>query len=62
MDGSAPMAILQSNGFCGCEECIDDISIIETQQLHIVEEDRLIGMLKDVESVRGMRHIKTDPS
>jgi len=58
MDGSTQKAILQPNGFCGCEDCIDDVSIIETQQLHIVEEDRLLGILKDVKTVEGMRHMK----
>ena len=44
MDGSAPEAILQLNGFCGCEECVDDLTIIDTNHLHIVEEARLIAM------------------
>jgi hypothetical protein len=60
MDGSISKAILRPDGFCGCEECIEDVSIMETHQIHIVEEDRLIGMLKDVETVRGMRHIKIE--
>ena len=60
MDGSAQKAILRPDGFCGCEECIEDVSIMETHQIHIVEEDRLIGMLKDMETVQGMRHLKIE--
>ena len=60
MDGSTPKAVLRSNGFCGCEDCIEDVSIMETHQIHIVEEDRLIGMLKDVATVHGMKHIKKE--
>ena len=60
MDGSASKAILRPNGFCGCEDCIKDVSIIATQHLHIVEEDRLIAMLKDVETVQGLKHIQGD--
>jgi len=58
MDGSTTKAIVRPNGFCGCEGCVNDVSIIDTQHLHIVEEDRLLGMLKDVKTVQGMRHIK----
>jgi hypothetical protein len=58
MDGSASKAILHPNGFCGCENCTDDVSIVETHQLHIVEEDRLIAMMKDMKTVQGMRHLK----
>ena len=61
MDGSSPKAILRPNGFCGCEECMADVSIMETHQIQIIEEDRLIGMLRDVETVQGMQHIKSDP-
>ena len=62
MDGSASKAILQPSGFCGCEDCINDVSIIETHHLHIVEEDRLIAMMKDMKTVQGMRHIKENGS
>jgi hypothetical protein len=58
MDGSAPEAIIQPNGFCGCEECVDDVTIIDTNHLHIVEEARLIAMLKDMDKVHGMGHLK----
>ena len=31
---------------------------METDQVHIVEEDRLIGILEDVEIVHGIENIK----
>jgi hypothetical protein len=31
---------------------------METDQVHIIEEDRLIGMLQDIKTVHGVENIK----
>ena len=58
MDGSASTATISANGLCACKECTGNVNLMETDQVHIVEEDRLIGILEDVEIVHGIENIK----
>jgi hypothetical protein len=58
MDGSVKTAILRANGLCACEDCAENVNLMETDQVHIVEEDRLTGILKDLETVHGIENIK----
>jgi hypothetical protein len=58
MDGSAKTATLRIDGLCACEICTEQVNLMETDQVHIVEEDRLIGILKDLETVHGIENIK----
>jgi len=58
MDGSAEVVTLQSNRFCACERCTNDIvRNIQTADVQIVEEDRLKAMLKDFQTVKGREHL-----
>ena len=58
MNGSAKSATIRTNGLCACEKCAEHVNLMETDQVHIVEEDRLIGILEDVEIVHGIENIK----
>ena len=58
MDGSATTAILTENGLCACNSCTENVNLMETDQVHIIEEDRLIGMLQDIKTVHGVENIK----
>lgn len=58
MDGSADVVTLRPNRFCACEKCVEDVAgNIHTADVQIVEEDRLISMLKDFKTVKGREHI-----
>lgn len=58
MDGSADVVTLRPNRFCACEKCGEDVvGNIQTADVQIVEEDRLIAMLKDFKTVIGREHI-----
>ena len=57
MNGSADTVTLSPNGLCVCDRCVEDVSRVQTAEVHIVEEDRLVGMLKDIENVHGKEHI-----
>jgi hypothetical protein len=58
MDGSAKIATVRPNGLCVCEKCAEYVNLMETDQVHIVEHDRLIGILEDVETVHGIENMK----
>jgi len=58
MDGSATSATIRADGLCACEECTENVNLMETDQVHIVEEDRLIGILKDIRTIYGIENIK----
>lgn len=58
MDGSADTVSLQPNRFCACEKCAEDVvGLIQTADVQIVEEGRLIAMLKDFKTVLGWENI-----
>ena len=58
MDGSAEVVTLRPNRFCACEKCVEDVvGNFQTADVQIVEEDRLIAMLKDFKTVTGREHI-----
>ena len=58
MDGSAEVVTLRPNRFCACEKCVQDVvGNIQTADVQIIEEDRLIAMLKDFKTVKGREHI-----
>jgi hypothetical protein len=58
MDGSAKSATIRADGLCACEKCKEQVNLMETDQVHIVEEDRLIGILDDIKTVHGIENIK----
>ena len=58
MDGSALTATISANGLCACDNCSGQVNLMETDQVHIVEENRLIGILKDIKTVHGIENIK----
>jgi hypothetical protein len=58
MDGSAESAVIRVDGLCACEKCAEQVNLMETDQVHIVEEDRLIGILEDISIVDGIENIK----
>ena len=58
MDGSAEPAAIRVDGLCACEKCAEQVNLMETDQVHIVEEDRLIGILEDISIVDGIENIK----
>lgn len=58
MNGSAKMVTLRPNRYCACEKCLEDVSRVKTAEVHIVEEDRLIGILKDFNIVNGKEYIE----
>ena len=58
MDGSAKTAIINANGLCACEKCAEQLNLMETDQVHIVEEDRLVGILEDIKTIHGIENIK----
>ena len=58
MDGSAEVVTLRPNRFCACDKCVKDVvGNIQTADVKMVEEDRLIAMLNDVKTVKGREHI-----
>ena len=58
MDGSAKTATIRIDGLCACEKCAEQLNLMETDQVHIVEEDRLVGILEDIKIVHGIENIK----
>ena len=58
MDGSATSATLRVDGLCTCKECTENVNLMETDQVHIIEEDRLIRMLDDIKIIHGVENIK----
>jgi len=58
MDGSAKIANLSENGLCACDKCDEHVNLMQTDQVHIIEEDRLIRILDDVKTVHGIENIK----
>ena len=58
MDGSAEVVTLRPNRFCACENCLENVvNNFQTADVQIVEEDRLIAMLKDFKTVNGRKLI-----
>lgn len=58
MEGSTETVTLRPNRFCACEKCLEDVRNVQTADVQIVEQDRLIGMLKDFKVVRGKEYIE----
>jgi hypothetical protein len=59
MDGSAEVVTLRPNRFCACEKCLENVvGNFQTADVQIVEEDRLIAMLKDFKTVNGREHVR----
>ena len=58
MDGSAETVTLRPNRYCACERCLEDVRSVKTADVLIVEEDRLIGMLKDFNVVHGKEYLE----
>ena len=58
MDGSADSATVRIDGLCACEKCAGNVNLMETDQVHIIEENRLIGILEDIKTVHGIETIK----
>lgn len=57
MDGSAERVELRKDKICLCCECADDIDIVNTEEVFILDEDRLEYTLHNFEHVDGLRHI-----
>ena len=46
MDGSAEKAELRKDKICLCSECAEDIDIVNTEEVFILDEDRLRHIVK----------------
>ena len=57
MDGSAERVELRRDKICLCSECAEDIDIVNTEEVFILDEDRLEYTLNNFEHVQGLRHI-----
>jgi hypothetical protein len=57
MDGSAERVELRKDKICLCCACAEDIDIVNTDEVFILDEDRLAYTLNNFEQVDGLRHI-----
>ena len=57
MDGSAENVELRKDKICLCSECANDIDIVNTEEVFILDEDRLKYTLNNFKQVDGLRHI-----
>lgn len=57
MDGSAETVELRQDKICLCSECSDDIDIVNTEEVFILDEDRLAYTLNNFKHVDGLKHI-----
>ena len=57
MDGSAEKVELRKDKICLCSECAADIDIVNTEEVFILDEDRLEYTLHNFKQVVGLRHI-----
>ncbi|MCG6909985.1 MAG: hypothetical protein LJE94_07670 [Deltaproteobacteria bacterium] len=57
MNGSAEKVTLSPDRLCLCDRCMDTVTNVQTADVQIVEEDRLLGMLEDFKTVVGREHI-----
>jgi len=57
MDGSAEKVELRKDKICLCSECAHDIDIVNTEEVFILDEDRLKYTLNNFKQVDGLRHI-----
>ena len=57
MDGSAEKVELRKDKICLCSECADDIDIVNTEEVFILDEDRLAYTLNNFKHVDGLKHI-----
>ena len=56
MDGSAEQVELRKDKICLCSECAEDIDIVNTEEVFILDEDRLEYTLHHFSHVDGLRH------
>lgn len=57
MDGSAEKVELRKDKICLCSECAEDIDIVNTEEVFILDEDRLEYTLNNFKQVDGLGHI-----
>jgi len=57
MDGSAEKVELRKDKICLCSECADNIDIVNTEEVFILDEDRLAYTLNNFKQVEGLKHI-----
>lgn len=57
MDGSAERVELRKDKICLCSACAEDIDIVNTEEVFILDEDRLEYTLNNFKQVDGLRHI-----
>ncbi len=57
MDGSAEKVELRKDKICLCSLCAEDIDIINTEEVFILDEDRLMFTLQNFKHVDGLRYI-----
>jgi len=57
MDGSAETVELRRDKICICSECANDIDIVNTEEVFILDEDRLAYTLHNFKHVDGLRYI-----
>ena len=57
MDGSAENVELRKDKICLCSICADDIDIVNTEEVFILDEDRLEYTLHNFKHVDGLRYI-----
>ena len=57
MDGSAEKVELRKDKICLCSECAADIDIVNTEEVFILDEDRLEFTLHNFKQVDGLRYI-----
>lgn len=57
MDGSAEEVELRKDKICLCSKCADDIDIVNTEEVFILDEDRLAYTLNNFKHVIGLKYI-----
>jgi hypothetical protein len=57
MDGSAESVELRKDKICLCSVCAEDIDIVNTEEVFILDEDRLEYTLHNFKHVDGLCHI-----
>jgi len=57
MDGSAEHVILRQDKICLCSACAENVNVVETEEVYILDEDRLRETIKDFKHVEGIKFL-----
>ena len=57
VNGSAEHVKMRPEKMCLCSACVEAVNFVKTNEICILDQDRLEGILTDIETIDGLWHL-----